>query len=99
MINRALKTFLGIKLEQAWADLAYIAPALHLRIARRTRALDDWMKVFGISNYARHNALADALATAELFLVLQPLLASHGAINFRDATSLERAWKRQSQPV
>ena len=76
MINRALKHFLGLKFEHAWADLAYVAPALHPRIARHTRSLDDWMGLFGISNYARHNALADALATAELLLALQPLIVA-----------------------
>lgn len=99
MINRALKTFLGIKFEHAWVDLAYVAPALHPRIARSTRALDDWMRLFQIRNYARHNALADALATAELYLVMQPLLTSHGAENFRDVKTLEQNWYRHSQPV
>ena len=98
MINRALKQFLGFRFGHAWVDLAYVAPALHPRIARHTRALDDWMGLFGISNYARHNALADALATAELFLVLHPLLASHGAANFRDVKTLEQNWQRQIQP-
>ena len=97
MINRAFKQFLGLKFEHAWADLAYIAPALHPRIARSTRALDDWMSLFEIGNYARHNALADALATAELFLALQPKLASQGAANFRDLKMLEHAWQRQHQ--
>ncbi|MHB1085519.1 MAG: 3'-5' exonuclease [Thiobacillus sp.] len=97
MIDRALKTFLGLKFEHAWADLAYVAPALHPRIARRTRALDDWMGLFQISNYARHNALADALATAELFLALAPLLATHGAANFRDVKMLAQNWQRQTQ--
>ncbi len=99
MINRALKQFLGLKFEHAWADLAYVAPALHPRIARHTRALDDWMGLFGISNYARHNALADALATAELFLVLQPLIAAQGEASFRELKMLEQTWQRQRQPV
>lgn len=99
MINRAMKTWLGLAFQHAWADLAYVAPALHPRIARRYRTLDDWMGRFQIGNYARHNALADALSTAELFLVLQPQLASRGATRFRDVKALEQAWKRQSQPV
>ncbi|OZA27195.1 MAG: DNA polymerase III subunit epsilon [Hydrogenophilales bacterium 17-61-9] len=99
MINRALKTFLGFTFEHAWLDLAYVAPALHPRIARRYRTLDDWMGLFRIGNYARHRALADALATAELLLVLQPLLAARGATRFRDMKMLEQAWRRQGQPV
>ncbi len=99
MINRAIKTFLGLAFEHAWIDLAYLAPALHPRIARRYRALDDWMGLFQISNYARHNALADALATAELLLVLQPLLAARGVASFRDMKMLEQNWFRQIQPA
>lgn len=97
MINHAIRQFLGIKFEHAWVDLAYVAPALLPRIARSTRALDDWTERFRISNYARHNALADALATAELFLALAPLLASHGAANFRDVKTLAQNWQRQAQ--
>lgn len=99
MINRALKTFLGFKFEHAWVDLAYVAPALHPRIARRYRALDDWMGLFRIGSYARHNALADALATAELFLVLQPLITAQGEADFHEMKMLEQAWQRQSQPI
>ena len=43
--------------------------------ARRTRhggagGLDAWSQQFGIDNDARHNALADALATAQLLQVV-----------------------------
>ena len=95
MISRAVKAFLGLKFEHAWLDLAYVAPALHPRLARRYRTLDDWMGFFHIRNYARHNALADALSTAELFLALQPILTTRGARRFRDIKMLEQAWQRQ----
>ncbi len=95
MINRALKACLGLRLEHPWLDLAFLAPALEPRIARHTRTLDDWMARFGIGNYARHSALADALATAELFLALRPLLAARKATSFRDMKMLEAGWQRQ----
>jgi DNA polymerase III epsilon subunit-like protein len=38
--------------------------------APHCRHLDDWLTHFGITVYARHGALADAYATAELWLVL-----------------------------
>jgi DNA polymerase-3 subunit epsilon len=40
---------------------------------KRQLGFDEWMDRLGIVNQARHNALADALATAQ---VLQVVLAS-----------------------
>jgi DNA polymerase-3 subunit epsilon len=99
MISRAMKTFLGLDFRHAWADLAYVAPALHPQLARRYRTLDDWMGFFRIGNYARHNALADALSTAELLLALQPGLEQRGAASFAGLKGLEREHRRQLQPV
>lgn len=99
MISRAMKTFLGLKFRHAWADLAYVAPALHPQLARRHRTLDDWMGLFQISNYARHNALADALSTAELLLALRHNLEIRNTANFHGLKALERERRRQIQPV
>jgi len=99
MINRAMKTFLGLDFRHAWADLAYVAPALNPQLARRYRTLDDWMGLFRISNYARHNALADALSTAELLLALRPKLDARDAASFAGLKGLEREQRRQIQPV
>jgi DNA polymerase-3 subunit epsilon len=99
MISRAMKTFLGFNFQHAWADLAYVAPALYPQLARRHRTLDDWMGLFQIGNYARHNALADALSTAGLLLVLLKNLETRGAASFRGLKALERERRRQTQPV
>jgi DNA polymerase-3 subunit epsilon len=69
MIQRALRQYLGISLDQLWLDMAYVMPALNPVIAARNRSLDDWIAYFDIRNDARHNALADALVTAQLFQV------------------------------
>jgi DNA polymerase-3 subunit epsilon len=98
MIHRAMKAFLGLDFRHAWADLAYVAPALHPQLARRHRTLDDWMGVFRIGNYARHNALADALSTAELLLALRHKLEARGAASFAGLKGLEREHRRQIQP-
>jgi DNA polymerase III subunit epsilon len=99
MISRAMKTFLGLNFRHAWVDLAYVSPALHPQLARRYRSLDDWMGYFQISNYARHNALADALSTAELLLALRQELEARSAASFRGMKELEREHQRQIQPV
>lgn len=91
MINRALRTYLGLRLRHPWADLAYITPGLYPEAARQHRTLDQWMGYFQVGNYARHSALADALSTAELLLALRPRMAQRGIDSFRRLRDLERA--------
>lgn len=97
MIGRAVRTFLGFRLEHPWTDLAYVAPALYPRLCRSHRSLDHWMEYFQISNYARHSALADALSTAELLLALRPRLKERGADSFNGLRDMEREWRMQTQ--
>jgi len=96
MIDRALKTFLGLRFNHPWADLAYIAPALYPELARSHRSLDHWMEHFELSNYARHSALADALSTAELMLALNERMQARQVNNFKGLRDLERARRMHS---
>ena len=68
-IRRATSSVLGITLNNLWLDLALLAPALDTPNAT-SETLDEWLSVYGIENYSRHDALADALSTAELLLAL-----------------------------
>jgi DNA polymerase-3 subunit epsilon len=99
MIGRAIKTYLGFRLDHQWTDLAYVAPTLYARLARSHRSLDHWMEYFRISNYARHSALADALSTAELLLTLRPRLKERGADSFSGLRDMEREWRLQTLPT
>lgn len=99
MIGRAMKAHLGFRLKHTWADLAYVAPALYPQMAHRYRSLDQWMEFFRIGNYARHSALADALATAELLLALRPLLATRQAASFQGLRDMERERRLQTHPI
>jgi DNA polymerase-3 subunit epsilon len=99
MISHAMKRFLGLRFRHAWVDLAYVAPALYPRLASRHRSLDDWMGLFQIDNYARHNALADALSTAELFLALRPKIESRSLASFKGLRELERERRQQQRPM
>jgi DNA polymerase-3 subunit epsilon len=66
-----------------WLDLAPLAAALSADAHRHgTRSLDDWLAAFGIECTVRHNAAADALATAELLLRLRAIAAKQGRIGF-----------------
>jgi DNA polymerase-3 subunit epsilon len=73
LIERASRAALGTAPDNAWLDLAALAPAIFPERASGARTLDDWLRIFEIGNYDRHNALADAVATAQLLL---PVLAA-----------------------
>jgi DNA polymerase-3 subunit epsilon len=70
VLQRDLQARLGWNHDVPWLDAAVIAPLLFPEAESQCRSLDDWMDHFGIANYARHGALADAYATAELWLLL-----------------------------
>jgi len=60
---------------------------------RRHRALDDWASHFDIRNDDRHNALADALVTAQLLLVaMAQARLAHETRNYDGLRKLERAF-------
>ena len=79
---------LGLRLPRGWLDLALLAPALEPQQARTRRSLDDWLDLWGIRAQPRHDALADALATAELLLVLLQNAARQGCRTDRDLFKL-----------
>ena len=69
-----------------WLDLAPLAGALVPEAYRYGgRSLDDWLAAFGIECAIRHNAAADALATAELLLRLRALGGEAGHARIRGA--------------
>jgi DNA polymerase-3 subunit epsilon len=60
----------GLKPRRKWLDLAGLAPALFPTLGDKQSNLDHWLAAFGIPALARHDALGDAFATAQLLLVL-----------------------------
>lgn len=66
-----------------WLDLATLSQALAPDACRYgNRSLDDLLAAFGIECTIRHNAAADALATAELLLELRAIAARQGTHGF-----------------
>jgi len=59
----------GLHLGRDWIDLAALAPVL-LRERGKPGALDEWLENCGIASHARHDALGDAFATAQLLLIV-----------------------------
>jgi len=79
--------------ERPWLDLAPLAAALAGdRQKKGGGTLDDWLVAFGIECPVRHNAAADALATAELLLHLRARAAKQGRADF---ASLAKVAKQQ----
>lgn len=91
MLRRACRTALGLDFRHRWVDLAYLLPALLPEPGNRLRSLDDWAGHFALRNHARHNALADALATAHLLLRVLPLASARRARHFQGLADLEQA--------
>lgn len=94
MISKAIKKYLGFKLAHTWADLAYVAPALHPELTYKCRSLDQWMGQFGIGNFARHSALADAVSTAELLLHMRPNMTARQIDTFQGLRDTDNAQRR-----
>jgi DNA polymerase-3 subunit epsilon len=60
----------GLRTRAQWLDLAALAPALFPQKGRIDSPLEHWLAAFGIPARARHDALGDAFATAQLLLVV-----------------------------
>lgn len=69
MLERAMREHRGEAWRRRWIDLAQLLPALFPSRARACKALDDWLRALEIGVEDRHEALADAVATAQLFQV------------------------------
>lgn len=82
----AMQKELGWRLPGPWLDAAVIAPLLFPNLAGDCRSLDDWLDALSIQNYARHCAVADAAATAQLWLIL---LNAAGLQQIRSLKELE----------
>lgn len=70
MLSRALKRELGYTLKHTFLDVADLAPMLMPEALIQRGGLDDWLKHFKIHIPQRHHASADAMATAEIALIL-----------------------------
>jgi DNA polymerase-3 subunit epsilon len=77
-----------------WLDLAPLAAALDPKAKRYgAHSLDDWLAACGIECAVRHNAGADALATAELLLRLKAIAARQRAQGFDALAKVARQHK------
>lgn len=88
--DRALLERAMPRWKRRWLDLAQLAPALLPERARTCRDLDEWLAAFAIEHPARHDAAADAYATAQLLLVLMATAERQGLSVAGDLFAAER---------
>ena len=72
MIKNATFQHLGLSIDPQPIDIAYLAPLFYPELDTEQATLNYWLDIFNLPILARHNAAADALATAELLLLLIP---------------------------
>ena len=84
----------GLSWTPRWLDVAQLAPALFPERARSCTSLDDWLAGFAIAHPARHDAVADAYATAQLLLILFAAAERQGLATAGDvfAAPRHRRW-------
>ncbi|WP_434606316.1 3'-5' exonuclease [Pseudomonas sp. R1-7] len=97
MLGRALKDYLGYRLQHPFLDVADLAPMLCPQAHIRQAGLDDWIDWFKLQVFDRHNASADALATAELALILFSRARQKDIHSPLDLQQRLGHWKRRQQ--
>lgn len=90
MLHKAFRQYLGYAFKHCWADLAYLLPELY-PAHKKCHALDDWLSQFNIRIATRHNALADATATAQLALMALHQVQEKKMDHFQALQELEHA--------
>ena len=91
MLRIAMQHHMGLRFRPVWLDVAKLADVLFPKQGRQFRMLDEWLAHFGVVHPARHNALADALCTAELLLVLLAVAEEQGLSCARRLIRAERS--------
>ncbi|MCW1244782.1 3'-5' exonuclease [Pseudomonas sp. SAICEU22] len=97
MLGRALKDHLGYRLQHSFLDVADLAPMLCPQAHIRQGGLDEWIDWFKLQVFDRHNASADALATAELALILFSRARQQEIRSALDLQQRLGQWKRRQQ--
>jgi DNA polymerase III epsilon subunit-like protein len=95
-VLRRASTAIGIDWQDPpWLDTALLYSALHP--AARDFDLDAVAQHVGVAIEGRHTALGDALATAEIYLKLQPELEGHGIVTLGQAMAFQMTSRKAAR--
>jgi DNA polymerase-3 subunit epsilon len=88
VLDRAMRAALGLRFRPVSLDLALLLPGLEAQGAGWE--LDQWLARYGLRPFARHDALADAAVTGELFLIALSKADARGLRSLGDLVRLQR---------
>lgn len=97
MLQRVARSRLGVSYQPVYIDLAFLLPALLPDTEAMPHDLDGWLARLRLQAFARHQALADAMAAAELLLVCLDRARRKGLDTLGDLLALQKA--RMQAPV
>ena len=97
MLTRALRDELGYRLQHPFFDVADLAPMLFPEALVQHGGLDHWIDYFGLNMPQRHHAAADAMATAEIALVLFNRAQRMGLDSVAELAERLGHWRRARQ--
>jgi DNA polymerase-3 subunit epsilon len=97
MLARALRQSLGHRLQHSFLDVAELAPMLLPQRRPRHGGLDDWAEALHLQVQQRHHASADALATAEMALMLFRHARNQGIDSLSELAARLDSWRRRER--
>lgn len=83
MLERAAREA-GMRWKRPWLDVAELLPVLFADRAKGASGLDGWLDAFDIAHPARHDAVGDAYATAQLFQIALDKALREGFVTVSD---------------
>lgn len=94
MLQRTVELWLGADFDPQPVDVAELAPMLFPDKGPTISPLDHWLETFGLTAHERHNALDDAMVTAELLLILLDSAHQHGYRTWGELGEACRSWRQ-----
>jgi DNA polymerase-3 subunit epsilon len=88
ILERAVKSILGVPFRHPWLDLAALLPALFPQAPCTAR--DEWLGYFGIAPAVAPDTAGDAYVTAQLFLVALDAAIRAGLVNAAQLIAAQR---------
>jgi len=96
-LARDVRQHLHTRFAPTWIDAAELPKALFPAEAQVEKTLDDWLLHLAIEDIERHNALGDAYATAQFFIVMLAKARREGYWNARGLLRAQKNdhWQRK----
>lgn len=95
LLQQAFQSVLQWSCEPCIVNVAEYLPALFSDHAEVQQSLDDWVQRFGLHGIERHNALGDAMVTAELLQIALRKAAQLGITTWAELRQLRQQQRQK----